>query len=285
MWQVPHSLEVTSFLHFTSCWRIYDVGMRRLILVAAFVFASGVVPALAQRGGHGGLPGRGGFGGHVSGAASHGGMRGGSSFHSPRFRSSGFPNRSFPNRGPRNLSFGRRGFSHDPFLRNRGFHRNRFDRFDHDRDDSRFRFGLRNCFGFNCGWGWGWGWPGWWDSNSSYDQNQEDDLERANQMNLQSLEEQRQRRQEDPDSNVRSDPQPQPREDAQTDPPAPSTVLVFHDQHRQEIQNYAIVGTMLWVFAPPRTQKISLADLDIPATTKANEDRGLDFGAPGGEAQ
>jgi|HubBroStandDraft_4_1064222.scaffolds.fasta_scaffold110451_2 hypothetical protein len=283
MWQVPHSLEVTSFLHFTSCWRIYDVGMRRLILVAAFVFASGVVPALAQRGGHGGLPGRGGFGGHVSGAASHGGMRGGSSFHSPRFRSSGFPNRSFPNRGPRNLSFGRRGFSHDPFLRNRGFQRNRFDRFDHDRDDSRFRFGLRNCFGFNCGWGWGW--PGWWDSSSSYDQNQEDDLERANQMNLQSLEEQRQRRQEDPDSNVRSDPQPQPREDAQTDPPAPSTVLVFHDQHRQEIQNYAIVGTMLWVFAPPRTQKISLADLDIPATTKANEDRGLDFGAPGGEAQ
>ena len=283
MWQVPHSLEVTSFLHFTSCWRIYDGGMRRLILVAAFVFASGVVPALAQRGGHGGLPGRGGFGGHVSGAASHGGMRGGSSFHSPRFLSSGFPNRSFPNRGPRNLSFGRRGFSHDPFLRNRGFQRNRFDRFDHDRDDSRFRFGLRNCFGFNCGWGWGW--PGWWDSSSSYDQNQEDDLERANQMNLQSLEEQRQRRQEDPDSNVRSDPQPQPREDAQTDPPAPSTVLVFHDQHRQEIQNYAIVGTMLWVFAPPRTQKISLADLDIPATTKANDDRGLDFGAPGGQAQ
>ena len=257
--------------------------MRRLILVAAFVFASGVVPALAQRGVHGGLPGRGGFGGHVGGAASHGGMRGGSSFHSPRFRSSGFPNRSFPNRGPRNLSFGRRGFSHDPFLRNRGFQRNRFDRFDHDRDDSRFRFGLRNCFGFNCGWGWGW--PGWWDSNSSYDQNQEDDLERANEMNLQSLEEQRQRRQEDPDSNVRSDPQPQPREDAQTDPPAPSTVLVFHDQHRQEIQNYAIVGTMLWVFAPPRTQKISLADLDMPATTKANDDRGLDFGAPGGEAQ
>ena len=282
MWQVPHSLEVTSFLHFTSCWRIYDVGMRRLILVAAFVFASGVVPALAQRGGHGGLPGRGGFGGHVSGAASHGGMRGGSSFHSPRFRSSGVPNRSFPNRGPRNLSFGRRGFSHDPFLRNRGFQRIRFDRF-HDRDDSRFRFGFRNCFGFNCGWGWGW--PGWWDSNSSYDQNQEDDLERANEMNLQSLEEQRQRRQEDPDSNVRSDPQPQPREDAQTDPPAPSTVLVFHDQHRQEIQNYAIVGTMLWVFAPPRTQKISLADLDIPATTKANDDRGLDFGAPGGESQ
>jgi len=101
-------------------------------------------------------------------------------------------------------------------------------------------------------------------------------------MNLQSLEEQRQRRQEDPDSNVRSDPQPQPRQDAQPDPPAPSTVLVFHDQHRQEIQNYAIVGTMLWVFAPPRTQKISLADLDIPATTKANDDRGLDFGAPGG---
>ena len=104
-------------------------------------------------------------------------------------------------------------------------------------------------------------------------------------MNQQSLEMQEQQRQEDADSNVRSDPQPQPREDAQTNPPAPSTVLVFRDQHRQEIQNYAILGTTLWAFAPQRTQRISLADLDIPATTKANDNRGLDFRVPGDEAR
>jgi hypothetical protein len=62
-------------------------------------------------------------------------------------------------------------------------------------------------------------------------------------------------------------------------------VLVFRDQHRQEIQNYAISGTTLLAFAPHRTQRISLADLDIPATTKANDNRGLDFRVPGGEAQ
>jgi hypothetical protein len=62
-------------------------------------------------------------------------------------------------------------------------------------------------------------------------------------------------------------------------------VLVFRDQHRQEIQSYAISGTTLWAFAPQRTQRISLADLDIPATTKANDNRGLDFRVPGNKAQ
>ena len=33
------------------------------------------------------------------------------------------------------------------------------------------------------------------------------------------------------------------------------------------------------------TQRISLADLDIPATTKANDDRGVDFRVPGGAGQ
>ena len=104
-------------------------------------------------------------------------------------------------------------------------------------------------------------------------------------MNLQSLEEQRQRRKEEQESHARPDPQPQPREDAHADPPAPSTVLVFRDQHRQEIQNYTIVGPTLWAYAPQHTQKISLTDLDIPATSKANDDRGVDFRLPSGEAQ
>ena len=60
----------------------------------------------------------------------------------------------------------------------------------------------------------------------------------------------------------------------------PATVLVFHDQHREEVQNYAIVGQTLWNFAPQHTEKIPLSDLDLPATTKANDDLGLTFRVP-----
>ena len=104
-------------------------------------------------------------------------------------------------------------------------------------------------------------------------------------MNQQSLEEQRARSEEDQDLYARQDPPPQ-RESQRSEAPTPATVLVFHDQHKQEVQNYAIVGGTLWVFAPSRTQKIPLSDLDIAATTKANDDRGVDFHVPGsGEGQ
>jgi hypothetical protein len=54
------------------------------------------------------------------------------------------------------------------------------------------------------------------------------------------------------------------------------TVLVFRDHHSEEIQNFAIVGETLWVFS-----KIPIAALDVPATTKANDSRGIDFRLPG----
>src|ERR1700728_683429 len=66
----------------------------------------------------------------------------------------------------------------------------------------------------------------------------------------------------------------------------PATVLVFRDQHQKEIQNYAIVGETLWNFAPQHTEKIPLSDLDLAATAKANDERGLTFRVPGSnEAQ
>ena len=58
-------------------------------------------------------------------------------------------------------------------------------------------------------------------------------------------------------------------------------VLVFRDRHSEEIQNYAIAGTTLWVFTQERARKIPLAELDVPATAKANADRGIDFRLPG----
>jgi len=61
--------------------------------------------------------------------------------------------------------------------------------------------------------------------------------------------------------------------------PLDATVLVFRDGHRQEVSNYAIMGQTVYVF-DKRTQKIGLSDLDIPATIKLNDDRGVDFHLP-----
>lgn len=69
------------------------------------------------------------------------------------------------------------------------------------------------------------------------------------------------------------------------DPPEPvaaqpATVLIFKDGHKSEVQNYAIVGGTLFDFTDGRSHKIVLADLDLPATLKANDDRGVDFRLP-----
>jgi hypothetical protein len=60
----------------------------------------------------------------------------------------------------------------------------------------------------------------------------------------------------------------------------PSTVLVFKDGHQSEVQNYAIVADTLFDLGEGRTHKIRLADLDLPATRKINDDRGVDFQVP-----
>lgn len=60
----------------------------------------------------------------------------------------------------------------------------------------------------------------------------------------------------------------------------PSTVLVFKDGHQSDVRNYAIVGDTLFDFAAGHTRKILLADLDLLATRKANEDQGVDFQIP-----
>jgi len=71
-----------------------------------------------------------------------------------------------------------------------------------------------------------------------------------------------------------------------TTPPAPQevkpgvpTTLVFRDGHKQEVTNYAIMGQTVYVF-DNRTKKIALADLDVPATVKLNDDEGVEFQVP-----
>jgi hypothetical protein len=60
----------------------------------------------------------------------------------------------------------------------------------------------------------------------------------------------------------------------------PSTILVFKDGHKLEVGNYAIVGSNLFDLTPGRRQKVALADLDVSATEKANDDLGIDFKLP-----
>lgn len=237
--------------------------MRRLISIVAFALSLAVSLWAQRGGGHagghgGGFAGHGGFGGgRIAGGHAFGGMRSGAGFGSRGFT---------PAPSSRGLGFSARGFRHHgPVIRNFGFNR---------------------CF--RCrrwGFGWGYPWAGsydpywWWDSGSSYDEDYERDRAVANQMNAQSLDEQRMRRQEDQDLYARSAPSPQPREAEPADP-TPATVLVFRDRRQLEVQNYAIVGQTLWNFAPQHTQKILLADLDLSATSKANDERGVDFRVP-----
>src|SRR5207253_5791144 len=63
--------------------------------------------------------------------------------------------------------------------------------------------------------------------------------------------------------------------------PEPPTILVFKDGHKIEIGNYAIVGETLYNMSGDyRSFKIALASLDLDATVKANEERGLEFHLP-----
>jgi hypothetical protein len=219
--------------------------MRRWLAVAALGTAFLALPAWGQRGGgraSGGFAGHSGFsgGGHAMGAR-------------------GFPG---VQRGNVNLvigSFGRPGF---------GYRRGRYGR----------------------GWSYGWyGYPyyGWGYGDDSYssDSSQsypvydysnayaENDRQQAAIDRLEAevdrLREEREAR-EAKSSNA-----------AQTSKSAvPPTELVFRDKHTEEVQNYAIVGQTFWILNAEKARKFPIAQLDIPATQKANEDRGVDFQLP-----
>jgi hypothetical protein len=96
------------------------------------------------------------------------------------------------------------------------------------------------------------------------------------------------------DSYVEDSPAPYPQDDGlqrdvQADVEArnrsksdvePETALVFRDQHVEEVRNYAIAGGTLWVFNDQSAKKIPLAQLDLDATAKMNDERGVDFQVP-----
>ncbi len=61
---------------------------------------------------------------------------------------------------------------------------------------------------------------------------------------------------------------------------AAPTMLVFKDGRREQVHNYAIAGQTLWVFSAERARKVPVSQLDLDATAKANEDRGVEFRVP-----
>lgn len=63
------------------------------------------------------------------------------------------------------------------------------------------------------------------------------------------------------------------------DQPGDPTVLVFRNGHHEQVNSYAIMGDSLYVFDEGR-KKIALADIDIPATIKVNDNRGVEFRMP-----
>jgi hypothetical protein len=232
--------------------------MRRWLVVAALGAVLVALPLWGQR--RGGISS--GFGGHAGIAArgSVGGMRGPAmGFHRPGF--AGGPHTGF-----------RPGFGRGPFFGNR-FHHHR----------PWWGWG-----GYGYPWGWGYWYP-WdygdlgWDDNSSYAQQYYPQGDFANQYYGQNNQVQEQQaeidRLNDEVERLRE------QRDAQRAAPAPAakpqpTELVFRDKRTEEIQNYAISGQTLWVLTEQRARKIPLAELDIVATQKVNEERGVDFEIP-----
>ena len=67
---------------------------------------------------------------------------------------------------------------------------------------------------------------------------------------------------------------------ADPEPPQEPTLLIFKDGRKLELRNYAIIGATLFDLTPGHARKVALADLDLEATRKQNDDHGVTFQIP-----
>jgi hypothetical protein len=244
--------------------------MRRLITIAAFLFALSLIPAavLGQRGGGGGHGGGFGGGGHGGFSSAHSGFSGHSGFSSsPSFGGSRFSSSSGSH-----FSSGSRNYGHYGY------------RGPYYGSGYRYRWPYAYSYYGYPYYGYDPWWNAWWWDNgpSSYDEDSMNQRQLASEMNQQNLEEQdwlRQQNSQDQDAYSRPPRPAQPAAESQPEND-PATVLVFRDQHQREIHNYAIADGILYNFTSTRTEKIPLAVIDVPATVKANDDRGVEFHLP-----
>lgn len=85
-------------------------------------------------------------------------------------------------------------------------------------------------------------------------------------------------------------PEPKNSRQAQNAVPSselPPAVLVFRGGREEEVSKYAIVGSTIYISenywsSGSWMRKISIAELDVPATLKANKERGANFALPSG---
>jgi hypothetical protein len=93
-----------------------------------------------------------------------------------------------------------------------------------------------------------------------------------------------------PDYSEKSTPRsPVPGRKDAAQPPRelPPAVLVFRDGRKEEVSSYTIMSGTIYSKADywssgSWTRKIQIADLDVPATLKLNQERGLKFVLPAG---
>jgi hypothetical protein len=66
-------------------------------------------------------------------------------------------------------------------------------------------------------------------------------------------------------------------------PDQPEITVLFKDgRPAQQVQNYAVTRTTLYVLDGERRREIPLDEIDLPQTEKTNRDAGLDFQIPAG---
>lgn len=64
---------------------------------------------------------------------------------------------------------------------------------------------------------------------------------------------------------------------------SPATIFVFKDGHKITTQNYAIQGGTLYDFSNDHLTKVKLAEIDVDATKKANDELGITVRLPSGQ--
>jgi hypothetical protein len=131
--------------------------------------------------------------------------------------------------------------------------------------------------------------PFYWDwYRSSYDSSSDsDDVQRQTARQIDDLSAEVHRLREEREYSQPREEYPQPPVTAVPRPPTDTKlesdlpiVVVFLDKRIQEIKNYAVINETLVVFDGTRSRRIPLADVDLAATMKLNDERGVDFQIP-----
>jgi len=221
---------------------------------------------------------RGGFHGGA-GFAGHTGMRAGGGFHAGASNSVG---RNSFSGAPRSGFHSGTGFHHP----GNGFHHpDRGRRFHDHHFNGRFRAGINYGYPYNYSYGYPYFYsPFWWDwADSSYD-SQPDNSYAQYQANAEInrlSDEGQQLRDEQRDTQYPPAPPQAARPTAEARPHEDlPVVLVFLDKRIQEVKNYAVANEMLVVLEGNRRRKYPLADIDLAATMKLNDERGVTFEVP-----